>query len=392
MPRLYTSYSHECEAEVNEMACLVEELRARGLKTWQDVSDIYSGEKFESQIREGMEASDGLLAYLSPAALASPYVTKLELPLGLELNRKRDLFAVIPVFRGFSSFKAAAFATKEALGRDLTLFQGYLIPEEGTGEKLGEVALASLLHFYPRDGGVSCGEPLLLGLHTRAYTPGNRELELDWTPLLSAGSASSEEWTRLWRATNDVKRVLEENSKRRDLLIEGHFHLSAGFLLGYVFRATSGYRLSIAQDGEEWTQGYASDVPFSMATDYGPIGSDYITLEICAVQDICPAVNALLASRDLEPRARLQVTPEGRPRANSVARRNAWALARLAAEETKRLRAELEADRIELYMAGPKALAVLLGAEFNAHGASELCTFEFGPGGYQPALVIKEEQ
>jgi hypothetical protein len=73
MTRVFVSYA--AGADVRQAARLASDLRAGGVEVWMAPDSIAPGETFAAAIDRGLAASDHFLVLLSPAALASRWVT-----------------------------------------------------------------------------------------------------------------------------------------------------------------------------------------------------------------------------------------------------------------------------------------------------------------------------
>ncbi len=379
-PSVFLSYASD---HLEEVATLAEELRARGVRTWQDVSQIRSGEKVEAEIRMGLERADGCVWYVTERALESEWVRRLEVPLAIE---RRAPFKKIPVFRSFESFTNAGEASRAAFGVNLTEWNGYLA--DGSEECLARVARGVLSSFFFRDGDERSRDLINLGLHARSYSPQDEEVTLDWTSLLGSGPGDQETWSRIWRAVLDVRTALGEWTSCRRLHVSGKAHLTAGFAVGLAFPLTSGFSISVSQDREEWDGTSRARHDFKVDVDWGTVTGDVVTVEVGASRAIFADVRRHLVENDLVPRARLQIYPAAGPSRSSLEASQVGTLARDVTEHLNRVRAEVVPSRVLFFFACPLALAVLVGTQVNAAGASVEC-LEFDEGAYRPALSVK---
>ena len=382
-PQVFVSYSQKSKEHTAELAV---EIRGRGLRTWQDVSYIRRGLKFESEIRAGMAASDGCLVHVTEHALRSRWLRRLEIPLAVQLRTTKP-YRLIPVFEGFEDFQQAGAATEKAFGVNLAEYSGCLIRADGD---LVAASRDTVKSFYPKEGDMDTTRgSLRIGFHTRAYTPGDHDLNLDWTALLDRPVVLEESWRRLWTGLLDINKILRDWSPCRRIILSGVAHLGAAFAFGMAFPVVSRYEIAVQQGPELWERAQAAHHDLLISTDWGNVEGDVVTVEVSAAREIHQDVAGYLTGMKIQPRARLLVRPgDGSPSRTSLSANSAWACAADVAEALNRLRADVRPRRIMIFLAAPMAFAVFLGSQVNAAGAS-IETYEFEGNGYYRALVIE---
>lgn len=382
-PQVFVSYGQKSKERTAELAV---ETRGRGLRTWQDISHIRRGLKFESEIRAGMEASDGCLVHVTEHALRSRWLRRLEIPLAVQTRSTRP-YRLIPVFEGVEDFEQARVITEKAFGVNLAEYSGCLIPSDGD---LVPASRDIVKSFYPKEGDTdTIRRSLRIGFHTRAYTPGDHDLDLDWTDLLDRPGVAEESWQRMWRGLLDVNKILRDWSPCRRITLSGLAHLSAAFAFGMAFPVVSRYEIGVQQGPELWAQTGTGDHGFIISTDWGDVEGEVVTVEVSAAREIHQDVTGYLTGTGIQPRVRLLVRPRNAaPSRTSLSGNSAWACAADVGEAVNRLRAEVRPRRIMIFLAAPMAFAVFLGTQVNAAGAFiETCEFE--REGYRRALMIE---
>jgi hypothetical protein len=391
--RLFFSYAHE---DGESAARIVEELLARGIRIWQDVEDIRLGKRIESEMEEGIAKCDGIVHLLTPAAMASAAVRR-EVELAIRRRRREPDFRVFAVARGIGeAHEEVGNLTLEEFGENFARDWLELLPANADPVEHTDAAVFArkvLRSLLPR--GEDSGEGAWrLGLHTRSVAPEAADLDLDWRALLGLAGrhpGDYESWGRAWRALRDVRDVLCEHSRRRQIRLEAAAHQTAAIMFGLAFSSNARFQLTIIdQEGNEWVRQLPTK-PEGFAINRQPedLNGTYMTAEIEVARQILPAVGEHIAATGEEPRARLLATPTG-----SVGWIDAEAgaeLARAFASAVKEAIDDLAVRRVEVYTAAPIPLAVLFAAELGALHA-EIAVFEFHDDGYRQSIAIPEEE
>lgn len=388
---MLVSYAHEDAASTGVVA---EEVRARGVLTWQDVQDIRAGKKVQSEIAAGIERSDAVLSLLTPSALASQAVRECEIAPALDRRRRGEPKDLIVVPRNLGTREDIAARTVRIFGADLTLDWMPLLRDGDaalTPREAAPAARAVLGHFYPRDAERTSGT-WRIGVHGREFTPGARDLELDWTPIVGGDRrpGTPDDWSRVWAALRDVKHTLAQHSARRTVVVDGQAHLTAGALFGLAFSRTSGFSLTILSGGASWDQSVPASTlaAFELHEEPGALGATHVAVEIELARSVTRRVSDYIARTGRVPRARLlgvSTAPADRWLAPTSAGPLAAGIGRRIADLVDRTGAR----RVDLFYAGPLTLAILLGAELGSIEA-DLQLFEFHEGAYQPSLRVPQ--
>jgi hypothetical protein len=208
-------------------------------------------------------------------------------------------------------------------------------------------------------------------LATRGDRPAPWPLTVDATELLGGATARSgdaETWQRLFAALCDLKTTLTAHGHRREIEICTACHLTAALAAGYVFRSPTGWRIgAIAADGTVWRRSPSVvEDAIEFITDYGSstAAGGVLAVDIDLVpRDIEQAVVRALHE---PPRARLSV--RRRDTSAHMHPSEFGAIAGAIAAQIKQMCGEVRAARIDLFVAAPAALALLLGAELGAIG------------------------
>lgn len=404
MAKHFLSYSRQ---DPDEVVMLANQLKARGLTTWQDVSDLSVGRPTEEQIRHALAQDCGAcVVYLTKESLESDYIMKVELRAALKRQENDPGFAIIPVFRGVS-IEEAKEATVKALGRDITLFDGVKIsaPKRISTDqarsqlrcelgRVGRRALEASLKRYASSFAADAARKPILDVHTRQYTrqPHPPDLDLDWRPFFDDGGGlpSQAEWSdTLLPSLADIEQGIAEEYGTCTLHIRAKAHLSVGVALGFTFLARTGFHLDVVQYEDIWTTSCSPQEgqPLGVSGREGPVHAKGLAVELSVTGDVGPEVDKFVRARGQGFRARVTLEPRGGWGRDAVAgTEHALAMAIQVAMEIRRLRAEYGTDKTHVFAMMPLALGVLLGHQLNACGPIQL--YEYDNRRYQPSCLL----
>lgn len=93
-------------------------------------------------------------------------------------------------------------------------------------------------------------EALKIGIYSKKYLPQGEEF--DYSLDLFSSNSESMIWKKVEDEIYNLKKEIEDTSEIRFLEIHAKTHLTIGFLLGFIFRKTTGFFLSIQQLDEIW--------------------------------------------------------------------------------------------------------------------------------------------
>ncbi|TEU17246.1 MAG: toll/interleukin-1 receptor domain-containing protein, partial [Anaerolineales bacterium] len=385
----FISYSRK---NLDEVITLAGELKARGLRLWQDISDLAPGRPTEEQIRAALaEECGSFLVYLTPESLQSKYVMRVELQAALDKWRQDRQFTIIPVFRGLTIPQAGA-ATRSQTGRDITIFHGVMIPANISGDSeefrtsLGNAARQALAGSLERRAPIFKADPSrrpVLDLHTRQYTarPTEADLDLDWRSFFKGRIAPSalDCSATLLPALESIRETIASTWGLRSVSVRAKAHISAGIALGFAFRAPTGFHLTVEQNGDVWGTEVipASDNPLTVMETGGSIEAEDLAVQLSVAHDISRDVDRFVQARGEPFRARVTLQPHvGYGRKSVANAQQALSMAIQAAEVIRHIRDERRALRTHLFAAVPIGLAVLLGYQLNACGPIQLYEYD----------------
>lgn len=397
---VFLSYAREDESEVEYLERL---LRARGIRTWRDLTDLPLGAETESQIETAItEECDAFLLYLTRACLSSDFIWDVEVPVALRRHRADPDFAIIPVFHTASTAEVQQFCVDKGYRPPITDFNGVVLSRVASGgsagsmqESLAEVASRTLRSALPshfrRINPDSPYEPRI-SFHSFPFAARTDwlDLDMDWTPFLSSRVATMEEWnTVLLPSLGEVKDALSGLPLIPRLHLMVRARLSASVALGYTFRATTGFSLVIESQGVIYstTTAIPDPAPLEMACEPCSGEPGVAVVEVNVSRDVSGPVSEYVASHGLAFSTSLGFEPPGGPSREAVRDPgHALAIARQVGQQIRRLNDERRADQVHLFIAVPAPVAVLLGYQLNACGRIYL--YQRVDGVYTRACVL----
>jgi hypothetical protein len=379
---------------VTSVGDLVAELRMRGFTTFRDRDTLGPGAGIEASIHRQLAASDIVVPYLTPHALDSDPVVELEFRTAARLQRDHGSPRLLPILRNLGASHAAVTeATFDRLRYDFRArWTGQIAPAGDNPlprEQTARYAADALRAALPDAEGPADGRWRLL-IATRGDRPAPWPLTVDATELLGgplARPGDSKCWARLLDALCDLKRTLCAHGARREIEIGVACHLTAAVAAGWVFRHATGWQPAVlAADGTLCRRSPTLAVDsLEFLPEYGSYQADggVLAVDIDLIpRHIEPAVVRALRE---PPRARLSI--RRRDSAGHLSPVEFSAVAGAIAAEIKRVRGELRTSRIDLYLAAPAPVALLLGAELGAVGCP-LRLHEHHDDSYLPSLDL----
>jgi hypothetical protein len=391
-PRAFVSYAHE---DVESAIRLVEELKLRGFDVFRDVERMREGRRLLDEMGAGIDRADLVMCLLTPSSLASTPVIEGELKPSLRKAARSGRPIVMPVVCGLgNTHDEVTTHTWAALQHDFaSTWTGGILPTEfdqvgvDDAARLADKALRAVLSagVGPGDGAWS------LDVATRGCAPASDGLSVDATSFLGGAGklvGHPAAWARLKRGITELEQALRAHGRRREIAVAGDMHLTAGVAVGYTFRRTTGWRLRVRADDQAF---------YPLSNDWGHSGLRVLR------EPGSPAASLITAEINLTGRQMDGLVDDvlstlGRPserlRIEHVAGSmyipcdQLAAMAGTAANAMKEAVSDRRADTVHLFLAGPAAFAVLLGAELNALGPF-LQLYEWADHAYHASLELE---
>jgi hypothetical protein len=390
-PYAFFSYCHE---DMESGIRLVEELKLRGFSVFRDIERMREGRRVESEMGQGIDQADLLMAYLTPASLASDPVVAKEIKPALRKFDREARPVVFPVVAGLgSTHDEVTSNTWSRLQHDFTSTwgEGILgdVPKLLPLEDAAALAGKALKAVYPPGCGPDSGTwSLRVATHGAQHAVDG--LSVDGTSFLGGDRREVGHpavWRRVYRGLVDLERVLRVHGQRRHIEVRGAAHITAAFATGIVFRRTTGWRLGVwADDDVCYPQVPATNREGLRVTpSVGSSDSHFVTAEVNLLgREMDTLVEDVLASIG-RPSLRLRVehAADGYIPCDDLAR-----MASATAAAIKSAVEDRKANRVHLFIAAPLAFAVFLGAALNATGAF-IQLYEWADHRYHPSLELQ---
>jgi TIR domain len=370
-PRALVSYAHADGAESVE--CLAQELRLRGVTVTRDIDDFRAGYSLGGEMAEAIEA-DLVLAHLGPGALESEAVMQRELGPALRHFARTGSPVVVLVPHGIGDTREEIDAT--LAGRLPYSAQATWAPApELAGEALGHdsaarVAHAALHSLYAPGRGVAL-EGWAVLLLTRGVSRHGDGLVLDATALTGGPArrpGDPADWARVKRAIDDIVVTLSAHGPTRKITLTANAHATGGFLFGLAFNRPANWELCLNGPSGDCLASTrrTPDGLIELRVDGPPADGRFFVGIDLAAREVAAGIDRLCAEQGSRPGT--QVVFE---RENSGEDLIPQQIADAAAALSARIKAivdERAPERIDLFIAAPSALPVLMGAEMATIG------------------------
>jgi hypothetical protein len=314
------------------------------------------------------------------------------------LRRKEEdpsfaLFAV-PRRMGFTELSRRSI---ETFGVDLAAYSSRAleVTDGGAGEALREqlcvVADEVLDKVLALAGETDLGDALPMQFSTREFLADEEGdvLRLDAVGLLDGATDPSRAWARVHGGVLSVKRRVSRHLGRPRLRVHGSKHLTAAFLLGFVFPSTV-CEVDIRTKVGYWSTDHeptGKDLMVSRVFD-GTVGTGALYVEISTGQKIVrDGVRRHVSRTGVSPLKYLRFMPGPKlGAATHMTNANACAIARQIRRELSRAISDYGISEIHVFAAVPQALATMLGHSMNAMPPIQL--HEFDGRAYQLSHVL----
>lgn len=401
-------------SQLSDVQLLVEAFLDVGVPPWQDRRNLNS-EPLGPALRDALtdKYTAGVLIWISRDLASSPTVLEIEAPTALERARSDSAFFVELWLANGMDFASAASAFQPAgTVEDVAVAWNLKRAEVNADERLkvgeplriaGEVLARRLAILH---ASLPHGTPLRIlfnafGETPEAFVPGY-PIQIQWSRHFDQRFAPQHAWaSRLIPALETVLHAIRRSAPGRPIQVEGRASLSAALALGRVFREVAGINVSWLQhpSGMQWSLS-AQEVESGFIAE--PLRElDVKSKELAVFVSVTGSVEpAVAATRKADPGLAFRAIASIRP-TNGATRRDiqtagaAAHLAHLVANTIREARTTLRVvERTHLFLAGPSALAGLIGQQLNALGPVQ--TYEHlqhtdAVGRYIPAALLLDK-
>lgn len=392
MKKLFLCHYREYAAEVELLA---QTLRQYGIVPWLDREGGFQlGDGFVDEAKRVIRNECfGLLIYATPELFERPFILNVELHEAIEQKERDPNFVIITVLRGMSTDELKKLSISH-LGVDLSLYHAYILPDTQLSEfqEAFTVLAESLLPRVLRNASnlVKSVGHFSLQLSTKDRLPDADDdvLAIDATVFSKIGMISSEQWAALAHALGTVKQQISRELGRPRLLVHGSKHLTTAMLLGYTFRASSGFQIALRHRDEYWSTDCPplDASPFTVVEESGSYQTTSLFLEVNAIEKtVREAVRRYIQQSGNYPALTLRFS---RDQSLPMVIDNATCCAmayQIRACISKAIGHNKITD-IHLFGVMPQALAMMIGYQLNALRPVQL--YEYVQGSYQPSYRL----
>lgn len=365
-------------------------LRDHGLSPWRDVESLDLGDDTTAIIEDELAHCSGAILWINEDVLASAYVATVELPAIANAWERRGL-RIVPIFDGISPSLASEHLSR--LGLEVGENNGYVVdPGLGDDATAAEIARRYVrAHVADARQGGAAPVVRLVSYDDTADLRDNAVLNLDWRHHLTTGSLDPTAESRLRSALAAAAGAMKDAYGACEITMAVKSHLPLAFAVGHVFSEPTGCTLRMTRDGVDWrtTRSAASAALLKQHEGLqGPVDARAASIEVSVTRDVESGVNSYVASGHRY-RHRLTLAPEHGPSRDSLdgpESANAWA--RQIAQGLTRTADRADVDRVDLFLATPVELAVLIGWWANATGAVQIMNWAGKSGPYKPMWTL----
>lgn len=366
-------------------------LRRHGMRPWRDADALPLGARTQAEIEAELSECRAAMIWLTRQTLASDYVTRIELPTVFAEHDRRGL-EIIPVFVDWGPGADASAAVRLAVGREIGDHNGHQIvgsaPFESQCDLIAGAYARAALGRRSADS-----EQRVFRCATRTNAASGlttADINLDWTAEYPSSGVlpdlATEQSLRgaLARVADEVLGAAQGSGI--DLHAKCHLHL--GIALGHAFRRTAGVTPRLQVDSTWWScEALGPDIvvdPLNLLSTHGPVGATRASVEVSVTQDVGPGVDQTISAAGTIYRTRTSLRPPSGPGQKVVtdsALANTWA--EQIAEAIRAASRQPGVTDVDLYLAAPLQLAVLLGWRLNAVGRVHIQHWVGNVGPYQ---------
>ena len=360
-------------------------LRDHGLNPWRDVESLDLGDDATETIEAELASCSGVLLWLNEDVFSSDYVTHVELPAIVRAWSERRL-RIVPVFDRLSPENAAERLSK--FGFELGDSNGFVL-DPGVDEEITATEIARrYVDAHVRDAHRR-GERPVVRLVTYDDTAALRDaavLNFDWRHQLQTGvfDAPSEQRLRIALAASTAAFKEAYGSSDIELAVKAHLPLAVA--LGHAFAEPTGCTLRMTRGALVFVTDRARgehEGLKELIRPKGPITSRAAVIEVSVSRDIAAGVDAYIGEGHRY-RHRIVFAPKENANRSSLdgsAAANVWA--RQISDALVNLSDRNDVDRVDLFLATPVELAIMIGWWTNAAGRIDLMNWAGKTGPYE---------
>lgn len=381
MSRVFISYSKRRA----ERQLLVDALRDHGLRPWRDVESIPTAAPTTATIEGDLAGCAAAILWVDQAFLDSEFIRLVELPAIEDARRLRGL-RILPVFDGMGPTEATDRLS--ALGFEVGDHNGHVVDEVAAPASTAAAVAARYLDTHLRDAHAA-GRPPVLRVVSYDDTAELRDeavLNLDWRHRLTTGSLPPDDEQALRRALETATAAVKRTYGAAELTLAIKTHLPLAVAVGHAFAEPTGCRLVMRRGSDVLTTTRTREpVPALVRSDrsLGPVTAGAGAVEVAVSRDVGAGVTELVAAGTRYRRRAVLTPPSGPSRDAVPGPTTAAAWGRQIAETVLAEGDCADVDRVDLFLATPVELAVMVGWWLNASGPVHVMNWRGKTGPYE---------
>lgn len=379
MNRTFISYS----GNRIKRAELFYALREHGLRPWRDVESLDLGENTTDEIEDALNESAVAILWINDDVLMSDYVARVELP-AISRAWSRNGLRIVPVFDGMTPEEAAT--RMRDLGIEIQDSNGHVVDTEQSDEATAREIAARCARAQINRARAS-GTPPSIRFVTYDDTADLRDeavVNLDWRHHTADDALTAVAEQRLRSALRSTSRAVKEAYGTSEITLAVKAHLPLAAALGHAFAEPTGCTLRMPRGEQSWdaTRRSAEVPPLtSLRSLRGPVNADAAALEISVSRNVEVGVDAFAQGHPCLHRAKLlPATGPSREAIDSPQTANAWA--RQIGDTITDLCDTRHVEHVDVFLATPVELAVMIGWWTNAAGNINLMNWTGKTGPY----------
>lgn len=235
--------------------------------------------------------------------------------------------------------------------------------------------------------------PLRVGFYSKSEFPSDilYDYSIDFFSLIE-GSLNEIDWNKFREEIEDLRKKIIKESQNRLIRIEALSHLTLGYIIGFVFRSTTGFKLQVLQrfkDLEEiWEYGStnnsktAENIKINTKSSNDSSKDLVICLEFTN-KPVTHLAKEYLTTNNMEYKKIIELILTNPITANQVTPLLKTIINMIVKVKGIKI--------VHLFSAIPLGLAVLLGYNFNAMPTIQLYEFDMAERTYIPSYKLKQK-
>jgi len=398
----FLSYKRE---DAGQVKYLQQQLKARGVRAWRDVTDLPLGGSNEREIVKAInQESDAFVIYITPECLQSDFIWDIEVRAALQRWEQDPEYKIIPILQGVTFAQVQQNSIARGY-RSLTEFNAVPLSnpthdKEQFNKELRSIAERIMKATYTlrlrRVGADRTYEPRI-NFHTFHYEPPtpSLDLDLDWTELFESKDEvpTGDEWEDiLLTALDDVKNMLSAKTPSRKLHVYLNARLPAAIALGAAIPATAHFELLLQSNHSTWsTKGTPTDPsPLRLLSFHEKGDAQSALIELAISRNTAPGIAQSLPTLNISYKHHVRFEPKDEPPNSDAVKDAAHALAmsRQIGMELRNLCDNKGISHLHLFAALPVELAVMVGHQLNAVCAVTLYYYRNSDKRYVPVCTL----